>query len=343
MSERIGWDVGGAHLKAVRLDDTGTVLDVIQLACPVWRGMEYLEQSVGQVLQRFGNAAQHAVTMTAELADIFPNRHQGVMRICQALQQQIMQHKQAQLRIYAGTHGFIEMNQVESLTASIASMNWLASAQLVAWQCTQGIFVDIGSTTTDIIVLRDGQAQPQGNTDAQRLSTEELIYSGVVRTPVMAVVQRVPFNGEMQRVAAEHFATMADVYRLTGVLPEQHDMSDTADGAGKTQLDSARRLARMVGRDVEEAPMLAWLALAHYIANAHLQDIMAGVKRVSAATGDVPLIGAGAGRFVVRAIAKKMGREYVDFADLLQGETDHKDWAAVCAPAYSVARLAGLS
>lgn len=340
MSERIGWDIGGAHLKAVRLDDTGAVADVIQLPCPVWRGLDHLEQAITQVLQRFGHSAQHAVTMTAELADIFPNRHQGVISICQLMQQHTAKH-QARLGIYAGTHGFVAADQVEPLTASIASMNWLASAQFAASQCTHGVFVDMGSTTTDIVVLREGQAQPQGNTDGQRLATEELIYSGVVRTPVMAIVQRVPFNGEMQRVAAEYFATMADVYRLTGALPEQHDMSDTADGAGKTQLESARRLARMVGRDVEEAPMLAWLALSHYIANAHLQDIMAGIQRVSAAMDDAPLIGAGAGRFVVRAIAKRMKREYVDFADLLQGEPMQKDWAAVCAPAYAVAHLAG--
>jgi probable H4MPT-linked C1 transfer pathway protein len=337
MPERIGWDIGGAHVKAALLDDAGKAAGVVQLACPLWRGLEHLEQAVDAVLQRFGNPARHAVTMTGELADIFPNRHQGVLQICQTLQRKL---PQAELNIYAGEHGFIALSQVEALTASIASMNWLASAQFVAQQCHSGVFLDIGSTTTDIVALHDGNAQPQGRSDAERLTTEELIYSGVVRTPVMAVVQRVPFNGQMQRVAAEHFATMADVYRLTGALPEQHDMSDTADGGGKTQLDSARRLARMVGRDVEDSLMLAWQALAHYIARAHAQDIAAGIKRVSGDADTTPLIGAGAGRFVVKQIAKKLGRDYVDFADLVIGDGNEKDWAAVCAPAYAVARLA---
>lgn len=52
------------------------------------------------------------------------------------------------------------------------------------------------------------------------------------------------------------------------------------------------------------------------------------------------MIGAGVGRFVVKQIAKKMGRNYIDFADLVQGEPNEKDWAAVCAPAYAVAYLA---
>lgn len=336
MSERIGWDIGGAHLKAALLDDVGKAVGVVQLACPLWRGMEHLEQAVDEVLRRFGNPIQHAVTMTGELADIFSNRHQGVVQICQIMQRKLAP---SELNIYAGEHGFIDPSQVAALTASIASMNWLASAQFVAQQCRNGVFVDIGSTTTDIVALHDGKAEPQGRTDAQRLTTDELIYRGVVRTPVMAVVQRVPFNGQMQRVVAEYFATMADVYRLTGALPEQHDMSDTADGAGKTQLDSARRLARMVGRDVEDALMLAWQALAHYIANTQAHDITTGIKRVSGEAENTPLIGAGAGRFVVKQIAKKLAREYVDFADLVPGDEPEKDWAAVCAPAYAVARL----
>src|SRR5436305_1575238 len=31
----IGWDVGGAHLKAARVED-GRVVDVVQLPCPLW-------------------------------------------------------------------------------------------------------------------------------------------------------------------------------------------------------------------------------------------------------------------------------------------------------------------
>jgi probable H4MPT-linked C1 transfer pathway protein len=156
----------------------------------------------------------------------------------------------------------------------------------------------------------------------------------------MAVVQRVPFNGQMQRIAAEHFATMADVYRLTGKLDAAHDMSDSADGKGKSPQESARRLARMVGHDVEDAPLLAWQALAHFFANAQLQELVAATQTVASALPvDAPIVGAGVGRAVVKQLAQKSGRAYIDFADLVQGEA--RDWAAVCAPAYSVAWLAG--
>ena len=49
-------------------------------------------------------------------------------------------------------------------------------------------------------------------------SRGELVYIGVVRTPLMALVRRVPFPRVWNPLMAEYFATMADVYRLLGRL-----------------------------------------------------------------------------------------------------------------------------
>jgi (4-(4-[2-(gamma-L-glutamylamino)ethyl]phenoxymethyl)furan-2-yl)methanamine synthase len=53
---------------------------------------------------------------------------------------------------------------------------------------------------------------------------------------------------------------------------------------------------------------------------------------------DAPVVGAGVGRAVVKQIAQKSGRHYVDFADLVAGKA--ADSAAICAPAFAVAWLA---
>jgi probable H4MPT-linked C1 transfer pathway protein len=224
----IGWDIGGAHLKAVRLDKAGC--RVIQFACPLWKGLHHLEQAVSEALKTLGDIQHHAITMTGELADIFSNRHHGVMQISQTMQQCLPEKN---IKFY-GVSGFVMPDEVAASSDKIASANWLASAQFVASRHADGVFVDVGSTTTDIVRLHNGQAKPQGLSDAERLTSDTLIYTGVVRTPVMAVVKRVPFNGQMQRIAAEHFATMADVYRLTGKLDLTHDLAETADGQGKS-------------------------------------------------------------------------------------------------------------
>lgn len=332
----IGWDLGGAHLKAVRVDATGRACIAIQLPCPLWRGVTHLEDAIDRALVRLGESMLHGVTMTGELADIFPDRRTGVIRLADIMADRL---PHARLKMFAGRAGFVTPAQVPAHAGSIASANWLASATYAARVCGTGVFVDIGTTTTDVVAFASGEARPRGMTDAQRLASGELVYSGVVRTPVMAVVQRVPFDGVMQRVAAEHFATMADVHRLIGWLEEAHDMAETADGAGKSPLDSARRLARMVGRDLDDAPMSSWITLAHFIAQAQVQDIACAMEHVAGAVPG-PLVGAGAGRFLVRELARRSGREYVDFSQLVAGDPQVRDWAAVCAPAYAVARLA---
>lgn len=338
MTDVIGWDIGGAHLKAARLRPNGHIMSVVQLPCPLWRGLEHLELAVDDAIAALGHAGRHAITMTGELADIFPNRYEGVVRIVETMQQRL---PGVGLQIFSGQRGFVSPEEASRYTAEIASANWLASAQFAAGQVGNGILVDMGSTTTDIVLLQDGSAQPQAFTDAGRLATEELIYTGAVRTPLMAVARRVPFVGIWQRLTAEHFATMADVHRLTGRLDAAHDMADTADGTGKSAEESARRLARMVGRDWEEADMETWVTLARFFAQAQMQELRSAVERMLTRTNDkaTPLVGTGAGRFVVRELARQMQCNYVDFADLVEGGAEMKNWSAVCAPAFSVAWL----
>jgi len=48
----IGWDFGGAHLKAVKLDASGVVERAVQLACPLWQGLDQLESALDQALTK---------------------------------------------------------------------------------------------------------------------------------------------------------------------------------------------------------------------------------------------------------------------------------------------------
>ena len=133
--------------------------------------------------------------------------------------------------------------------------------------------MDVGTTTTDLIPIKDGAVAARGATDAERLTEGELLYTGVVRTPVMAVTRSAPFKGRVQRIAAERFATMADVWRLTGDLPGDADPYPAADQRGKSGRESAARLARMLGRDASETELGEWMALARYFADCQLAEI----------------------------------------------------------------------
>jgi (4-(4-[2-(gamma-L-glutamylamino)ethyl]phenoxymethyl)furan-2-yl)methanamine synthase len=339
--EIVGWDIGGAHLKLARVRD-GTVVAVRQLPCALWQGVGRLAAAMSEGRAGWPAADSHAVTMTGELADIFPDRAQGVRGILATLTQRI---DPSAIAVYANDGVFRSAERAADNPARVASANWHASARLAAARLGGGLLVDVGSTTTDIVPFRGGTVVAQGGGDAARLASDELVYRGVVRTPIMAAVQHVEIDGMRSGVMAEYFATMADVYRLTGELPDHADQHATADGRGKSVPESAARLARMVGRDPASAPAETWRVLARSIADRQLQQLEAAAMRVITAAAlpiEAPLIGAGVGRFLAQALAWRLDRPYRSFERIIDASDDAvAAGAADAAPAAAVALLLG--
>ncbi len=345
MNKRIaGWDIGGAHVKLALLDEFGHARAVVQQACPLWKGADFLHSTLADLAGQFDlQDCQHAVTMTGELVDCFTSREQGVNAIVHA----VCEHFNAEhVSVFAGLRGFLLPAQIQPTDCmDIASANWLASLLWVAKRLPNALFVDIGSTTSDILLLENHQLKVQGFTDYQRLVSGELVYTGIVRTAVMAVAQEAEFNGRRMGLMAEYFATMADVYRLTGDLHEAHDQSDTADGAEKSVSASARRLSRLTGYEFSACDHSLWLAFARHLKAKQTHKIsQACVRQLQRADtrSAIILVGAGVGRFLARDIALELGVDYLDFSELLPS-TDKIQAidAADCAPAAAVAYLAG--
>lgn len=333
----LGWDIGGAHLKGVRLDPNGEVGAAIRIPCPLWQGPEHLGEALERAVSELRNAPTHAVTMTGELVDAFASRREGVQALVEAATAYL---SGADIRIYAGPKGFLDPGAAIRWPQAVASANWHATAALAADRLGEGLLVDIGSTTSDLVPLAGTGPEPRGSDDASRLASGELVYTGIVRTPVLTLAERVPFEGEWIPLMAEAFATAADVHRITGELPEDADRLDTPDGAGKTPADSARRLARMVGRDVDSAPAEAWRQLAAYVAECQLTRLHAGAAQVLSGAGipsEAPVVAAGAGAFLARRLAGRLGRPCRDLEEALGPSSAAH--LAEGAPAVAVARL----
>lgn len=332
----IGWDIGGAHLKAALVDAQGIAQQVHQLACPLWRGPQELVKSMAELQTLLPAGVLSAVTMTGELVDYFPNRHTGVCEIAKVVYAQLG----ADTRFYAGEIGWLPYAEVESNTLAIASMNWHASAQFVAQHVADGLFVDIGSTTTDVIPIKQQRIVGVGTTDAERMAQHGLIYTGIVRTPLMALGPTIRFGHRQYYVAAEYFATSADVYRLLQQLPEDVDLADSADGKDKSALSTARRLARMIGHDVEDAALADWINLAQQFKQTQKNILMSALKAQLANTTD-PIVGVGIGAFLCREFADELQHPFIHGAQLVQAvDADTHQQAVNCFPAYAVARLA---
>lgn len=337
MTRTLGWDVGGAHLKAA-LAEKGEIVRVWQEPAPIWKGLDHLDSALDTILGKVGDVPRHAVTMTGELSDIFADRDEGVRELTRILAGRLGEG----MKLYAGDAGLVSAWTLGEHSTRIASANWHASAALTAARIEEALFVDMGSTTTDIIPVKDGKVLAVGHTDADRLQSGELVYQGYTRTALMAVTQEVPFRGRKTPIMSEFFATMADVQRLLGHLDEEDDQHPAADGKEKTAEASRARLARMIGRDASDASPTAFDHLAQAFAEAQIRRVHDAAQRVLSRgeiSEDAPLVVAGAGRSVVKRLAARLDRGVVDFCDLLDCRSELRDATCRAAPAAALAIL----
>ena len=286
MADTWGWDLGGAHLKGACWRG-GRLVDVAQWPCPVWQGLPTLQAALQQALARWpaAHGGRHALTMTAEMTDLFSDRADGVRQLSRLMQDTLG----GDLAVYAGPADaagparWARAADAGDQWARIASANWLATAQHAAAVLGDGLLIDIGSTTTDLIRLRGGQPDTASLSDRDRLAAGELVYQGVVRTPVCALAQHVRLQGRRLSVMNEWFATSADLYRVTGELDEAHDQQPAADNGAKDRAGSLARLARLVGCDRRDASDADWLALAQQWRSAQLGWLAEWLHQVQAA------------------------------------------------------------
>lgn len=336
----VGWDIGGAHVKAAWLDRDG-LRDAAQWPCPLWRGAIELERVFEAACARWPALAHaaHAVTMTGEMVDHFAHREDGVQRIA-ALAAAALPSP----RFFAGDDGWCDAAEAAAHWPAIASANWLATARHVALARpdAEGLLVDIGSTTTDLIAFRRGRVLVGPRRDADRLAGGELVYQGVVRTPLCALGPRIGWRGVAHNVMNEFFATTADVYRVTGELDAAHDQHPAADGAAKTLAGSQARLARMIGLDARDGSADDWAAFARAWRQAQVAQLRGQLQRAVAAHGLGPgalAVAAGCGAFLVpellppRWACRSYGRDVAGAAGPLAS------WAGVAAPAVAVGAL----
>lgn len=336
MSAVIGWDIGGVHLKAVRAED-GRIVKAGQYASPLRGGTAPLLDAFAKARNDMGRAERNVITMTGELADTFRSRNDGVEQLATLAAREL-----DSVSIYAGPQGFVRPEDARANSTAIASANWHAAATLVAKRLSDALLVDLGSTTTDIVPVIRGKVAARGYTDAERLAAGELVYTGLVRGFVMATAERAPLRGAWTPLINENFATMADVHRILGTLPEGVDLMATADGRDKTAEASRARLARMVGCDAGDADDATWHRLALWFAEAQARTVTDAAMLVMSARAitSAPIAAAGIGLTVVAEVARRLRCACTSFAELVDVAPEATIGVCHCAPAAALAVLA---
>ena len=327
-----GWDIGGANIKAAHLARHGERISVETASRPyeIWKDPTALVSVLKSVAAGLPLAGATAVTMTAELSDVFRTKREGVGVVLDA----IGAVAPGPIAVFTTDGDFVDAAEGRARPLAVAASNWMATARLVARRVADALLVDIGTTTTDVVPIRGGCVVAAGRTDPERLLAGELVYTGAVRTNVAAVTPRVPLRGGQCPVASELFAVSGDVHVLLGDLAPADYTGSTPDGRAPTAEAAAERLARVVCADVEMLAAAEVAAIARAIADAQVRQVAEAITRVaSGLPAPVDVITTGLGSFLAHRAAASAG-----FSSRALGEVLGVDvgWAA---PAVAVAWL----
>lgn len=305
----IGWDIGGVNTKMARVAN-GAVVHACARPFELQRKPDALPALLRELAADYSPDVLHAVTMTAELSQMFRTKREGVAFVLDAVEAAF---HQAEIRVFAVDGRFLRCGDARREPLAVAAANWAATARAVAARHPDALLVDVGTTTTDIVPIVAGVVAAAGWTDPDRLASGELVYTGALRTPVEALVTEVPYRAGTAAVSAEGFAMIGDVHLWRGALAADDYTVPTPDGRPATREFSGERLARIVCADRDLLDEAALSRIATAIAAAQVARIAASIRRVAARHPSLrTAVVTGLGAFVAHAAARDAGLDVVE-------------------------------
>ncbi|QDU96129.1 hydantoinase/oxoprolinase family protein [Lignipirellula cremea] len=329
----LGLDIGGANIKLA--DGRGYA---VSRAFALWQTPELLEQELRTAISEAPPSDRLIVAMTGELADCFDTKTEGVEHILTAVEGAA---DGRHTRVFLTSGKMVTPQAARSNPLSAAAANWRALTTYVGRCAPIGpsLAVDVGSTTCDLVALRHGDPAPHGLTDTDRLVCGELVYTGIERSPVCAVLKETVYRGKKCPVAQEFFATTRDAYLLLGVLPESTGDLRTADHRPATKAAARRRLGRMVCADDSQFNHRDAAVIAQAVMQTQVDALVAAARQVISGMPKPPetIILSGHGEFLARKALEKLELP-VRYVSL----TRELGWlVSRCATAHALAVLAG--
>ena len=265
----IGWDIGGAHTKYTMIKENSLKITSKVFSLKLWESLDPLKKIINETQNKYGNMyrIKNAITMSGEMCDIFLNRKKGVKEILSLFSKRSFYNY-----IYTSNNGVIPIYKFKDFRF-VASMNWHIIASYIKSIGKNIIAIDLGSTTTDIILIKNNKCINIRTDDYSGLKSSELLYTGVLRTPTFSVAKYIKYNNQKYNLIPEFYSTMGDIYRLLGVISLRDDYSDTADGRSKSTINTLTRISRSFGIDYDKNDKELIINISKKIMSEHLDQI----------------------------------------------------------------------
>ena len=314
-----GFDIGGANTDLAVIDfEDGEIknIEVDFAYLPMWSDNDELSRVLLELIDSICSVSEIdavGISMTAELVDAYDTKKEGVLDVVEKCE------KTFECPIaYVGIDGMLSKDEIERTPLKAAAANWVATAQIATLISDNCIFIDTGSTTTDIIPIKDGKECALGKSDFDRSATGELVYTGTLRTNLASFLDTVELNGKEYRVASELFAQTADVYTVLDLITQDDYICDTFDGEGKSKIECARRIARVVCADLEMLSMDDIASMCEFIHQKQVEQIADGLRQVHETQNLDLIVTTGLGKDILdRKAAELLGLEVKSMGDIL--------------------------
>ena len=328
-----GFDIGGANTDLAIIDFEGSEIKNIEVDfayLPMWSNNDDLSGVLIELIENICPVSEIdavGISMTAELVDAYDTNKDGVLDVVGKCEETF----DCPIA-YVGIDGMMSKEEIENTPLKAAAANWIATAQIATLISDNCIFIDTGSTTTDIIPIKDGKECAIGKSDFDRSATGELVYTGTLRTNLASFLEKIELNGKEYRVASELFAQTADIYTVLDLITEDDYVCDTFDGEGKSKIDCAKRIARVVCADLEMLSMDDIVEMSKFIHQKQVEQIADGLKQVVETQNLDLIVTTGLGKDILdKKAAELLGLEVKSMGDILTDEE------CVVAPAVGTA------
>jgi probable H4MPT-linked C1 transfer pathway protein len=295
LNDTIGIDIGGANTKVASASG-----EARSIYLPLWRNND-LTSELRRIRGEF-QPKRVGIVITGELVDAFKSKKEGICSISSSVESVFTKP------YYLNVRGQFARHISEKETSLYAASNWMASATFISKRVADCIFVDLGSTTCDVIPIRNGRVAAK-TTDFKRLRDRELIYTGVLRTNIATVLRVVTLNGHKFRLASELFAITADAHRVLGNMSASDYVCDTPDGQPRDLETCYRRLARVVLCDVNELGRENARAIARQVEQVQISELAHTIAFQAHKHRLSVVVGAGIGEFLIAKAALKVNLE----------------------------------